>query len=157
MLYSPLDTALLLVLLQPSGDGYFWLCSSKSSFRGTTCVIDAGAIVVANTNRSESICVSLFFTVVQHSPGRMGPLSSTPSTAGCSPSPEPVAVYAQSTLLLPDTQRRSYTIRVWSYETFIGFETVIGRYLAVKTWEGLDRLIIIMIYRRRQKLGIDNS
>ncbi len=35
MLYSPLDTALLLVLLQPSGDGYFWLCSSKSSFRGT--------------------------------------------------------------------------------------------------------------------------
>ncbi len=35
MLYSPLDTALLLVLLQPSGDGYFWPCSSKSSFRGT--------------------------------------------------------------------------------------------------------------------------
>jgi hypothetical protein len=34
MLNSPLDTALLLVLLQPSGDGYFWLCSSKSSFRG---------------------------------------------------------------------------------------------------------------------------
>ena len=35
MLYSPLDTALLSVLLQPSGDGYFWLCGSKSSFRGT--------------------------------------------------------------------------------------------------------------------------
>jgi hypothetical protein len=35
MLYSPLDTALLLVLLQPSDDGYFRLCSSKSSFRGT--------------------------------------------------------------------------------------------------------------------------
>jgi hypothetical protein len=35
MLYSPLDTALLLVLLQPSGDGNFRLCSSKSSFRGT--------------------------------------------------------------------------------------------------------------------------
>ncbi len=35
MLYSPLDTAILLVLLQPSGDGYFLLCSSKSSFCGT--------------------------------------------------------------------------------------------------------------------------
>jgi hypothetical protein len=51
----------------------------------------------------------------------------------CSPSPEPVAVYAQSTLLLPDTQCRSYTIRMWSYETFIVFETSIGRYLAVET------------------------
>jgi hypothetical protein len=35
MLYSPLDTALLFILLQPSGDGYFLLFSSKSSFRGT--------------------------------------------------------------------------------------------------------------------------
>jgi hypothetical protein len=35
MLYSPLDMALLLVLLQPSGDGYFRLCCSNSSFRGT--------------------------------------------------------------------------------------------------------------------------
>ncbi len=35
MLYSPLGTALLLVLLQLSLDGYFRLCSSKSSFRGT--------------------------------------------------------------------------------------------------------------------------
>ncbi len=35
MLYSPLNMALLLVLLQPWGDGYFRLCSSKSSFRGT--------------------------------------------------------------------------------------------------------------------------
>ncbi len=35
MLYSPFETALLLVLMQPSGDGYFGLCSSKSSFRGT--------------------------------------------------------------------------------------------------------------------------
>jgi hypothetical protein len=32
MLYSPLDTALLLILLQSSSDGYFLLCSSKSSF-----------------------------------------------------------------------------------------------------------------------------
>jgi hypothetical protein len=40
---------------------------------------------------------------------------------------------ALSTLLLLDTQRRSYTIRVWSYETFIVFETVIGMYLAVET------------------------
>ncbi len=38
MLYSPLDKAVLLVLMQPSGDGYFWLCSSKSSFCGTDCV-----------------------------------------------------------------------------------------------------------------------
>ncbi len=38
MLYSPLDTVLLLVLLQPSGDGYFRLCSSKNSFRGTVTV-----------------------------------------------------------------------------------------------------------------------
>jgi hypothetical protein len=35
MLYSPFNTALLLVLLQPSGDGNFRLCSSKSSFRCT--------------------------------------------------------------------------------------------------------------------------
>ncbi len=35
MLYSPLDTVLLLILLQPSGDGYFLLCSSKSNFRST--------------------------------------------------------------------------------------------------------------------------
>jgi hypothetical protein len=35
VLYSPLDTAHLLVLMQPSGDGYFRLCSSKSSFHGT--------------------------------------------------------------------------------------------------------------------------
>jgi hypothetical protein len=35
MLDSPLDTALILVLLQPSGDGYFRLYSSKSRFRGT--------------------------------------------------------------------------------------------------------------------------
>jgi hypothetical protein len=33
-----------------------------------------------------------------------------------------------------NTQRRSYTIQVWSYVTFIVIETVIGRYLAVKTW-----------------------
>jgi hypothetical protein len=39
MLYSPLDTGLLLVLLQPSG--YFWLCSSKSSFRGTVAIFKA--------------------------------------------------------------------------------------------------------------------
>ncbi len=38
MLYSPLDKAVLLVLMQPSGDGYFRLCSSKSSFCGTDCV-----------------------------------------------------------------------------------------------------------------------
>ncbi len=38
MLYSPPDTGLLLVLMQPSGDGYFRLCSSKSSFCGTDCV-----------------------------------------------------------------------------------------------------------------------
>jgi hypothetical protein len=38
MLYSPLNMALLLVLLQPSGDGYSRLCSSKSSFRGTHSV-----------------------------------------------------------------------------------------------------------------------
>jgi hypothetical protein len=37
-LYSPLDTAILLVLLQLSDDGYFGLCSSKSSFRGTVAI-----------------------------------------------------------------------------------------------------------------------
>ncbi len=39
-----------------------------------------------------------------------------------------------------------YTIRVWLYETLIVFVTVIGRYLAVKAWEGLNNLIIIIIY-----------
>jgi hypothetical protein len=34
---------------------------------------------------------------------------------------------------------------LWSYETFFVIETVIDRYLAVETWEGLNKLII-MIY-----------
>ncbi len=79
---------------------------------------------------------------------RMGPLSSTPSTVGCFPPPVPRAGYAPSTLLLFDTQRRSYCTRVWSYETFFVIETVIDRYLAVETWEGLNK-IIIMIYTVR--------
>ncbi len=57
---------------------------------------------------------------------RMGPFSSTPSTVGWFPSP------VQRALLL-DTQRRYFTIQVWSYETFIVIETVIDRYLAVET------------------------
>ncbi len=52
MLYSPLDTALLLVLLQPSGDGYFWLCSSKSSFRGTVTVPLPSALLNLPKGRS---------------------------------------------------------------------------------------------------------
>jgi hypothetical protein len=35
MLYSPLEMALLLVIMQPSCNGYVRLCSSKSSFRST--------------------------------------------------------------------------------------------------------------------------
>jgi hypothetical protein len=31
MLYSPLDTALLLVLLQPSGDGFFGCVAQKAA------------------------------------------------------------------------------------------------------------------------------
>jgi hypothetical protein len=57
----------------------------------------------------------------------------------------PRAAYLPSTLLLPGTQRRSYTIQVWSYETFIVFETVINRYLMVKTWEDLNILLIILL------------
>jgi hypothetical protein len=58
---------------------------------------------------------------------RMGPLRSTPSTVECFPLPVPRAGYAPSTLLLLDTQRRSYTIQVWSYETFIVIESVLDR------------------------------
>ncbi len=36
MVFSPINTALLLILFWPSGDGYSLLCSSKSSFRGTS-------------------------------------------------------------------------------------------------------------------------
>jgi hypothetical protein len=43
------------------------------------------------------------------------------------------------------------TIRVWSNETFIVFETVIGRYLAVETLEGLDKLVIIMICTKHKQ------
>jgi hypothetical protein len=64
---------------------------------------------------------------------RIGPLSSTPSTVGYILQPVPRASYAPSTLLLLDTQRRSYTIPVWPYETFIVIETVIDRYLEVET------------------------
>jgi hypothetical protein len=49
------------------------------------------------------------------------------------PSPVPRAGYALATLQRPNTQLRSYTIRVWSYETFIVCETVINRYLGVET------------------------
>ncbi len=35
LVFSPLETADLLILFQPSGDGYSLLCSQKSSFRGT--------------------------------------------------------------------------------------------------------------------------
>jgi hypothetical protein len=64
---------------------------------------------------------------------RIGPLSSTPSTIDVYPLPVPRAGYALVTLQHPDTQLRSYTIRVWSYETFIECKTVLDRYLAVET------------------------
>ncbi len=35
LVFSPIKTALLLILFKLSGDGYALLCSSKSSFRGT--------------------------------------------------------------------------------------------------------------------------
>ncbi len=62
----------------------------------------------------------------------IGSLSSTPSTVGWFPLPVPRAVYLLSILPLLDKQRRSYTVLVWSYETFIVIETVIDRYLAIK-------------------------
>ncbi len=71
---------------------------------------------------------------------RMGPLSWTPSTVGCSPPPVPRAGYAPSTLLLLDTQPRSYSIRVWLYETLIVTKTVIDRYLVFKTWAAVGRV-----------------
>ncbi len=54
-------------------------------------------------------------TVLLHSE-RIGPLSSTPSTVGCFPPPPvPRAGYVESTLLLFDTQCRSYTsVVVWN-------------------------------------------
>jgi hypothetical protein len=46
---------------------------------------------------------------------RMGPISSIASTVGCFPPAVPRAGYAPSTLLLFDTQRRSYTsVVVWN-------------------------------------------
>jgi hypothetical protein len=59
--------------------------------------------------------------------------SSTPSNVDVSPLPVPRAGYGLSTLLLIDTQLRSYTIHVWSYETFIVCKEVIDRYLEVET------------------------
>jgi hypothetical protein len=52
-----------------------------------------------------------------------------PQHYGCFLSPVPRAGFVLSKLQLPDTQLRSYTIWVWSYETFC--KTVIDRYLAV--------------------------
>ncbi len=77
-----------------------------------------------------------------------------PQHYGCLPLPVPRAGYAPSTLLLPDTQPRSYIIGVWLYETFIMIETVINRYLAVKTWERLNKLLI-MIFTQTQWLAIN--
>jgi hypothetical protein len=59
-----------------------------------------------------------------------------------SPLSLPRADYELATLHLPDTQLRSYTKRVWSYETFIEFEQVINRYLVFKTLEDLNMLLI---------------
>jgi hypothetical protein len=59
-----------------------------------------------------------------HSAKPPAPLDVTPA--------RPRAGYAPSTLLLSDTQRRSYTVIVWTYETFIVLETVIDRYLSVE-------------------------
>ncbi len=71
---------------------------------------------------------------------RKGPLSSTSSTVGCLPPHVPRAGYVPSTLLLLDTQPRSYSIRVWLYETLIVIETVIDRYLVFKTWAAVGRV-----------------
>jgi hypothetical protein len=63
---------------------------------------------------------------------RMGSLSSTPRDSEVSPLPVPKAGYRPSTMLLLDTQLRSFTILVWLYETFIVCKTFIARYVAVE-------------------------
>ncbi len=74
---------------------------------------------------------------------RMGPLSSTPSTIifplACTKS----QLYACS-LQRPTTQLRSYKVRVWSFETFIVCGTVIDRYIMVKTYKDLNKLLLII-------------
>jgi hypothetical protein len=42
LVFSPIKTALLLILFWPSGDGYSLLCSPKSSFRGTGIIRGLG-------------------------------------------------------------------------------------------------------------------
>jgi hypothetical protein len=67
-------------------------------------------------------------------PGRKnGPTQLDPQDHEYFPLPVPRASYELATLQCPDTQLRSYTIRVWLNETFIVCKTVIDRYLAVET------------------------
>ncbi len=63
---------------------------------------------------------------------RMGSLSSTPRDLEVSPLPVPKAGYRPSTILLLDTQLRSFTILVWLYKTFIVCKTFIDRYVVVE-------------------------
>ncbi len=81
---------------------------------------------------------------------RMGPLSLIP-TLWMFPLACTKSWLRASTLLLPDTQRRSYIIREWLYETFIVIEIVINRYVAVKTWDKT----LITIFTQTQWLSIN--
>jgi hypothetical protein len=42
LVFSPIKTADLLILFEPSGDGYSLLCSQKGSFRGTLTQLSPG-------------------------------------------------------------------------------------------------------------------
>ncbi len=80
------------------------------------------------------------------------PVSSLGKYVLCgSPSPEPVAVYAQSPYYFPIHNAGIHNTHVVVCNLYCA-ETVIGRYLAVVTWEGLDKLIIIMIYTQHNHL-----
>jgi hypothetical protein len=128
MLYSPLDTALLLVLMQPSGDGYFWLCSSKSSFRGTLPRCTAG---VAEPDLHFSHCLFLTYLRSAGPPPAAG--SSTPPTLDgtahtCSPSSMATCPSSLTRAALPDSVVIFLAVslhQIHSYLTMISMSTCV--------------------------------
>jgi hypothetical protein len=65
--------------------------------------------------------------LVRLSPERMGPLGKPPAL------PTATSRTSSRTGSHPSTPTAVYTIRVWSYATFIVIEAVINSYIAIKT------------------------
>jgi hypothetical protein len=102
------------------------------------------------------------FMYLQHSPERMGPLCQTPSTARCSPSPESVAVYAQSPYYPPrhnaGIHKRSSSRNLRRFRQ-INNNHVIHKTqsLIINSINNRHKTSASIKYWRRQKLDVDKA